>query len=98
MQLSVRVAVCCKLQFWHTKKFSWHSQCRVKEDWRQGYWWWRVVISGRNSVMIEQCMRRVGDFWATVVKLFALCYGTIVGPVSLSVCDVGVLWPNGWMD
>jgi len=25
---------------------------------------------------------------------FSLCYGTIV----LSVCDVGVLWPNGWMD
>jgi len=21
-----------------------------------------------------------------------------VGPVCLSVCDVGVLWPNGWMD
>jgi len=26
-----------------------------------------------------------------------LCYQTVVHPV-LSVCDVGVLWPNGWMD
>jgi len=31
------------------------------------------------------------------VKRFALCYQTVVCPV-LSVCDVGVLWPNGWMD
>ena len=28
------------------------------------------------------------------VKWFALCYQTIVCPV----CDVDVLWPNGWMD
>jgi len=34
------------------------------------------------------------------VKRFALCYRTDVCPVlwSLSVCNVGVLWPNGWMD
>jgi len=35
-------------------------------------------------------------FWATV------CYQTVVRlsvlSVCLSVCDVGVLWPNGWMD
>ena len=40
-------------------------------------------------------------FGRLLVKRFALCYRTIVclsvlsGP---SVCDVGVLWPNGWMD
>jgi len=28
---------------------------------------------------------------------FALCYGTVV-LCARSVCDVGVLWPNGWMD
>jgi len=28
------------------------------------------------------------------VKGFTLCYRTVV----LSVCDIGVLWPNGWMD
>ena len=27
-----------------------------------------------------------------------LCYQNVVCPISLSVCDVGVLWPNGWMD
>jgi len=35
------------------------------------------------------------------VKRFALCYRTIVFPVCtpvLSVCNVGVFWPNGWMD
>ena len=43
------------------------------------------------------------NFWATV---FALCYRTVVLSVclsvclsdSLSVCEVGVLWPNGYMD
>ena len=37
------------------------------------------------------------DFWATFVKRFALCYRTVVLS-CLSVCNVGVLWPNGWMD
>jgi len=37
------------------------------------------------------------------VKRFALCYRTVFLSVSLfcpvlSVCDVGVLWPNGWID
>ena len=27
----------------------------------------------------------------------ALCFRTVVCPV-LSVCELGVLWPNGWMD
>ena len=31
------------------------------------------------------------------VKWLALCSWAVVCPV-LSVCDVGVLWPNGWMD
>jgi len=31
-------------------------------------------------------------------KRFALCYRTVVLSVCLSVCNVGVLWPNGRMD
>ena len=31
------------------------------------------------------------------VKQFALCHPTVVLSVC-PVCDVGVLWPNGWMD
>ena len=27
-----------------------------------------------------------------------LCYQNVVCPISPSVCDVGVLWANGWMD
>jgi len=41
------------------------------------------------------------DFWRPFVKWFALCYRTIVLSVCRvfqSVCNVGVLWPNGWMD
>jgi len=33
-------------------------------------------------------------FGRPFVKRFALCYRSVV---CLSVCDVGVLWPNGWM-
>jgi len=36
-------------------------------------------------------------FGQPFVKLFTLCYQTIVS-LSCPVCNVGVLWPNGWMD
>ena len=38
------------------------------------------------------------NFWATVCKTVPLCYPTVVCLSVLSVCDVGLLWPNGWMD
>jgi len=35
------------------------------------------------------------DFWSTVTSNSSSC---ATGPLScLSVCNVGVLWPNGWM-
>jgi len=42
-------------------------------------------------------------FSATVCKRFALRYRTVVcvsvlSVLSCPVCDVGVLWPNRWMD
>ena len=42
----------------------------------------------------------VSFFGRPLVKRFALCYPTVVLSVCLScpVCDVDVLWPNGWMD
>jgi len=36
-------------------------------------------------------------FGRPFLKRFALCYRTIVCPV-LPLCNVGVLWPNGWMN
>jgi len=42
-------------------------------------------------------LMRYGDFSifeGPFVKRFALCYQTVICPV----CDVGVLWPNGWTD
>jgi len=43
------------------------------------------------------------SFWATFVKRFALRYRGVVLSCSvclscLSICDVGVFWPNGWTD
>ena len=37
-------------------------------------------------------------FGRPFVKQFALCYRSVVCLSVLSVCDVGVLWPNGWTD
>jgi len=45
---------------------------------------------------VERLMR-YGDFSifeGPFVKRLALCYQTVICPV----CDVGVLWPNGWTD
>ena len=42
-------------------------------------------------------MDKLKVFGRPFVKRFALCYRTVVCPVS-PVCDVGLLWPNGWMD
>jgi len=37
-------------------------------------------------------------FGQEFAKRFALCYQTEVVCLSCPVCNVGVLWPNGWMD
>jgi len=36
-------------------------------------------------------------FGPPFVKRFALCHQTVVCLSCLSVCDIGVLWPNGWI-
>jgi len=37
-------------------------------------------------------------FGRPFAKRFALCYRTVVCLSVCPVCDVGVLWPNGWTD
>ena len=37
-------------------------------------------------------------FGRPFVERFAVCCRTVVLSVCLSVCNAGVLWPNGWMD
>jgi len=37
-------------------------------------------------------------FGRPFVKRFALCYRSVVCLSCLPVCNVGVLWPNGWTD
>jgi len=37
-------------------------------------------------------------FGRPYIKRFALCYRPLSVLSCLSVCDVGVLWPKGWMD
>ena len=67
--------------------------------------------SGRNALLIQLLISALYTLFACLlgfltnflffgrpfVKRFAVCYRTVVLSV-LSVCNVGVLWPNGWMD
>jgi len=53
----------------------------------------------------RRCLRFLVRFLISIfgrpfVKRFALCYRTVVCPVLsvCSICDVGVLWPNGLTD
>jgi len=48
----------------------------------------RVPISDINRTIFRR----------PFVKRFALCYGTVVCLSVCPDCNVGVLWPNGWMD
>jgi len=49
--------------------------------------------TGQRSHSIERTV-----FGRPFVKRFALCYRTVVCPSVCPACNVGVLWPNGWMD
>jgi len=59
------------------------------------------VVSRQNAdiddILHVRDVAMATTFERPFVKRFALCYQTVVLHV-LSVCDVGVLWPNGWMD
>ena len=50
-------------------------------------------LSNFNKFSQKYNNQKLVYFWATnFVKRFTLCYQT------LSICNVAVLWPNGWMD
>ena len=52
-------------------------------------------VTTRKITILRQCC----SFWATVsVRPMISDRCLSVLSVCLSVCDVGVLWPNGWMD
>jgi len=60
------------------------------------------TLNGTSKCVQKRALHRNISviFGRPFVKLFALCYRTVVCPVCavLSVGNVGVLWPNGWTD
>jgi len=56
----------------------------------------RITFISSNSCIIKHLILST-VLGRAFVKRFALCYRTVVLSV-LSVSDVGVLWPNGWID
>jgi len=54
---------------------------------------WPTQDHNPNGISIGSAV-----FGRPFVKRFALCYRAVVLSVLFCpVCDVGVLWPNGWM-
>jgi len=54
-----------------------------------------------NDSEHAKCLYPVIVFGRPFVKRFALCYRTVVHLsvcLSCPVCNVGILWPNGWTD
>jgi len=57
----------------------------------------KIICAILCSIVYDSCTQwyaHTSSFWATICKTVPLCYQTVVCPV----CDVGVLWPNGWAD
>jgi len=87
----------------HARRQSAMSCAKMAEpiDFPFKLWTW-VGRGSTTSVVFarfRQCHLMGGHLSAT--WRFALRYRTVVlsvCPSCLSVCDVGVLWPNGWMD
>jgi len=52
---------------------------------------------GQLDAASQMALDRFSRFWATVCKTIRPMLSDRCLPV-LSVCDVDVLWPNGWMD
>jgi len=62
-----------------------------------------AISSKMTSIRMLSCRPTAGIGLAVVfgrpfVRGFALCNRTVVCLSCLSVYDVGVLWPNGWID
>ena len=59
----------------------------------------RTVMLFMGNIYIASCTDTDRVFGRPFVKRFALCYRSQTVVLScLSVCDISVLWPNGWMD
>jgi len=74
-----------------------------RRDWTQLNWKFAVRVRSQiGSVRFgrgDTNAPRVFPWFVGLpfVKRFALCYRTVVC-LSSPACDVGVLWPNGWVD
>jgi len=53
------------------------------------------ISATKYTVALGRAQKHIHNFGRPFVKRFALCYQTVV---CLSVCNVGVLWPNGSTD
>jgi len=70
----------------------WPQYTNVKDRTRQAGQTYRQTDRQRSDSIGRTVLQTVAR------KRFALCYRTVVLSACLSGYDVGVLWPNGWMD
>ena len=58
-----------------------------------------MLLTCNSAVYYTRVLYLLNDiFGRPFVKRFAICYQSVVGLSVLSVRNVGVLWPNGWID
>jgi len=58
-----------------------------------------MCIIMQNFMLIGETVAEILRFFGRpFVKRFALRYQTVVCLSVLSVCNVGILWPNGYTD
>jgi len=56
------------------------------------------AVHSAFSLFLIRFVHICADFWATATIITVRSMLQDHCPVYLSVCNVGVLWPNGWMD
>jgi len=59
-----------------------------------------LIVSLLGDIFVTYRTVRLLRFWATVCKTVrpVLSDHCLPAPARLFVCNVGVLWTNGWMD
>ena len=87
-----------------TVYFGFEFLIRNSSDLSPYIWQWTGLHYRSSSCWYDHLLNICYAFMLVIVfngrpfVRFALCYRSVVLSVCLSVCDVGVLWPNGWTD
>jgi len=91
--------------FRSSSRTRWKNDVRISYTLRSRYdsfYEWRTEERALSSDPSHPKSFPFSHFWATVCKtvrpILSDCCHALTCPVCLYLCNVGVFWPNGWMD